>query len=73
MKVIATVHTTVPMEIEVDDKFQPLTQWEALPDEEEEQLSSELLLAAAKALPETGYYQEISSVESLDGDTMAEW
>lgn len=73
MKVIAMVHTTVPMEIEVDDKFQPLTQWEALPDEEEEQLSSELLEAAAKALPETDYYLEVCSVESLDGVTMAEW
>lgn len=73
MKVIAMVHTTVPMEIEVDDKFQPLTQWEALPTEKEEELSSQLLLAAAQALPETGYYQEVSFVESLDGTVMAEW
>lgn len=73
MKVIAMVHTTVPMEIEVDDKFQSLTQWEALPDEEEEKLSDELLEVAEKALPETGYYQEISCVEALDGTTMAEW
>lgn len=73
MKVIAMVHTTVPMEIEVDDKFQPLTQWEALPSEEEEELSSELLQAAEDALPETGYYQVVTCVESLDGTTMAEW
>ena len=73
MKVIAMVHTTVPMEVEVDDKFQPLTQFGMLPYEVEEELSSELLGAAAKALPETGYYQEVCLVESLDGAVMAEW
>lgn len=71
MKVIAMVHTTVPIEIEVDDKFLPLTKNENFPEEEE--LSSELLEAAGKALPENGYFQEVSTVESLDGVLMAEW
>lgn len=71
MKVIAMVHTTVPMEIEVDDKFLPLTKDASFPEEEE--LSSELLQVADDALPESPYFQELSFVRSLDGVIMAEW
>lgn len=73
MKVIAMVRTTVPVEIEVDDKFQPLTEWGNLPLEEGEALSFELLQVADESLPDTGYWQEVMSVETLDGTTMADW
>lgn len=71
MKVIAMVHTTVPMEIEVDDKFLPLAKDASFPEEEE--LSSELLEVAGEALPESAYFQELSLVKSLDDVIMAEW
>lgn len=67
------VATVVPVEIEVDDKFQPLTQYGTLPPDEEDKLSSELLQVADELLPENGYFQEVHSVKSLDNVTMVEW
>lgn len=73
MKVIAMVRTTVPVEIEVDDKFKALA--EMTPDElwEADELSTELLEQAETKLPDTGYWAEVVSVETTDGLPLADW
>ena len=73
MKVIAMVRTTVPMEIEVDDKFQALV--EMTPDElwYADELTTELLEEAETKLPDTGYCGEVMSVETTDGLPLADW
>lgn len=78
MKVIAMIRTTVPVEIEVDDKFKALAEMtpdEMTPDElwEADELSSELLEQAEEKLPENGYWAELISVETTDGLSLAEW
>lgn len=73
MKVIAMVRTTVPMEIEVDDKFQALV--EMTPDElwDAHELTTELLEEAGAKLPDTDYLAEVMSVETTDGLPLADW
>lgn len=78
MKVIVMVRTVVSKEVEVDDKFAVLREYPEGDLSYEElakmdDLSSELLQAADESLPDTGYWQEVLSVKTLDGTTMAEW
>ena len=70
MKVFAMIRTLVPVEIEVDDKFQPLAQ-EVYANEYK--LRGELLEQAEKVLSEAGIANAVFSVESVDGIQMAEW
>lgn len=69
MKVLAMVRTLVPVEIEVDNKFQPLTQ----PGANEYKLRGELLEEAERVLSEARIANAVFSVESVDGIQMAEW
>ena len=66
MKVILYYHTTLSKEIEIDDKF------EALVEEEIEELHEELMDIAYAEIEADGCYGEVSYIENKDGYPLVE-
>lgn len=71
VKVIALVTTTVPMEIEVDEKFRPYIETPndiQLTLEEECEIQDALWNEVTDKLPDNGYLTDLYQINDMDGN-----
>ena len=67
MKATLYYHTTLSKEIEIDDKF------DSLVDFENEELHEELMDIAYAEISASGHYGEVSYIENKDGYCLVEY
>ena len=67
MKAPLYYHTTLSKEIEIDDKF------DSLVDFENEELHEELMDIAYAEISASGHYEEVSYIENKDGYCLVEY